>query len=439
MKSINDNSDPEELRRKIETLKKTLKELHQGRNIDEEKEKIKNILSKVKPWEIPFIEQELVKEGVSPFEIVNMYDIHVELFRESLIREFPVDRFPEGHPLRTFFIENTKAMEYGEKVSLYVTGLTNSRDDVQRGKYLESLRELVKELFSLRNHFAKVQMLLFPYLERLGLTAVPRVLWTKQDQVMHTVKMLYTALMKGDMQEIRKEGLKVSHALIDMVFRENKILFPTASVLLKEGDWAAIASEMDSVGYFKYRPVKKVWKPLVPPRYPYEITEAIPDRDIESLPKEVKTLLTKAETPDTYSPTQNDRLEFPTGFLSKEEINEIMRSVPIDISFIDKDDRLIYYSPGDRVFVRAKTALGRKVDHCHPPRSVGIVKRIIEEFRKGRRNKAVFWLRINGRLIYITYIPGRREDGEYLGTVEVVQDITDLKKIEGEKRMLDWN
>ncbi|HDJ51476.1 MAG TPA: DUF438 domain-containing protein [Thermoprotei archaeon] len=115
MKSINDNSDPEELRRKIETLKKTLKELHQGRNIDEEKEKIKNILSKVKPWEIPFIEQELVKEGVSPFEIVNMYDIHVELFRESLIREFPVDRFPEGHPLRTFFWRTLKQWSMGRK------------------------------------------------------------------------------------------------------------------------------------------------------------------------------------------------------------------------------------------------------------------------------------------------------------------------------------
>jgi len=118
MKSINDNSDPEELRRKIETLKKTLKELHQGRNIDEEKEKIKNILSKVKPWEIPFIEQELVKEGVSPFEIVNMYDIHVELFRESLIREFPVDRFPEGHPLRTFFWRTLKQWSMGESFSL---------------------------------------------------------------------------------------------------------------------------------------------------------------------------------------------------------------------------------------------------------------------------------------------------------------------------------
>jgi len=110
----------------------------------------------------------------------------------------------------------------------------------------------------------------------------------------------------------------------------------------------------------------------------------------------------------------------------------------VDISFVDSDDRLRYFSSGDRIFARAKTVLGRKVDFCHPPRSVGTVKKIIEAFKEGKRDFAEFWLRINERFIYIKYIPIRSREGKYLGTLEIIQDITDLRKLDGEKRLLDW-
>ncbi len=119
-------------------------------------------------------------------------------------------------------------------------------------------------------------------------------------------------------------------------------------------------------------------------------------------------------------------------------MDAILRTLPVDISFIDSNDRLKYWSAGkERILPRTKTVIGRKVDYCHPPKSVHIVKRLIEEFKQGKRNLAEFWIRIRGKLIYIRYYPVKDDQGNYLGTLEVVQDVTRIKELEGEKRLPD--
>jgi len=124
--------------------------------------------------------------------------------------------------------------------------------------------------------------------------------------------------------------------------------------------------------------------------------------------------------------------------LAPHEIDAIFRTLPVDITFIDKDDRVRFFSGGHRIFARNKTILGRKVELCHPPKSVHIVKKILKAFKEGRKQVAEFWIPFGGRMVHIRYFPVRDSNGEYLGTLEVVQDITDIKKIEGEKRLLDW-
>jgi PAS domain S-box-containing protein len=132
-------------------------------------------------------------------------------------------------------------------------------------------------------------------------------------------------------------------------------------------------------------------------------------------------------------------LEFETGSLSKEEVEAVLDSLPVDISFVDKEDRVKYFNKAEgRIFVRTKAVIGRKVQLCHPQKSVHIVNKILEAFRTGKKDVAEFWISLNTRLILIRYFAVRDKNGKYLGTVEVTQDITDIKKIEGQKRLLDW-
>ena len=132
-------------------------------------------------------------------------------------------------------------------------------------------------------------------------------------------------------------------------------------------------------------------------------------------------------------------LQFETGSLSKEEVEAVLDSLPVDISFIDKEDRVKYFNKAEgRIFVRTKAVIGRKVQLCHPQKSVHVVNKILEAFKTGKKDVAEFWINLNDRLILIRYFAVRGKNGKYLGTVEVTQDITDIKKIQGEKRLLDW-
>jgi len=139
--------------------------------------------------------------------------------------------------------------------------------------------------------------------------------------------------------------------------------------------------------------------------------------------------------------TENKKriLQFETGTLSEEEVGAILDSLPVDISFVDKEDAVKYFNKaGKRIFARTKAVIGRKVQLCHPQKSVHIVNNILEAFKTGKKDAAEFWIQMNDRLIHIRYFAVRDKNGKYLGTMEVTQDLTNIKKIEGEKRLLDW-
>jgi PAS domain S-box-containing protein len=124
--------------------------------------------------------------------------------------------------------------------------------------------------------------------------------------------------------------------------------------------------------------------------------------------------------------------------MTREQLEWVFKTMPVDVTFVDKDDTVRYFSQTpDRIFKRSKAVIGRKVQKCHPPKSVDVVERILNDFKEGKRDKAEFWLNLGGRLIHIRYFAVRNGDREYLGCLEVSQDLTPLQKIEGEKRLLD--
>ena len=130
-------------------------------------------------------------------------------------------------------------------------------------------------------------------------------------------------------------------------------------------------------------------------------------------------------------------INFETGSFAPEVLEALLNTLPIDITYVDKDDVVRYFSQSkDRIFVRTKAVIGRTVQQCHPQKSVHVVNQLLEDFKAGKRDEAAFWINMNNRLIYIRYFPIRSKTGEYLGCLEVTQDVADIQKLEGEKRLL---
>lgn len=177
-------------------------------------------------------------------------------------------------------------------------------------------------------------------------------------------------------------------------------------------EWKDIRKEFDEIGYCCFTP--------------QHLTEMSPTEEVE-----------KPKTETIIAP--KGMLQFETGVLSKEEVEAILDSLPVDISFIDKEDRVKYFNKAEeRIFVRTKAVLGRKVQLCHPQKSVHIVDKILKAFKAGKKDAAEFWIQKDNSLVHIRYFAVRDRSGKYLGTMEVTQDITDIKKIKGQKRLLDW-
>lgn len=177
--------------------------------------------------------------------------------------------------------------------------------------------------------------------------------------------------------------------------------------VVTEAEWVEVRKEFDEIGYCCFTPPQLTATPAA-------ITAA-------------------------GAPSAEGALQFETGNLTKEELDALLDHLPIDVTFVGADDTVRFFSkPEKRIFVRTKSIIGRKVQNCHPEKSVGVVNRIVDSFKSGRKNSAEFWLNLNNRLVHVRYFAVRGKDGKYLGTLEVTQDVTDIKKLEGEKRLLDW-
>ncbi|WP_175059896.1 DUF438 domain-containing protein [Thermococcus sp. 2319x1] len=432
---------------KKEQLKKLLRRIHEGESVEKLKEEFRAVLSNISPLEIPLIEQELVKEGISARDIAKMCDLHVELFREAVkgTDELEEKGLPDGHPLKTLYQENKEIMKDAEMLNLYARTLATTKDERMREEILGVLEEIVSSLRMVGfTHYNREEMLIFPYIERRGLTAIATVLWTKHDEIRAMIKQLAELLGKRDempwedfVERFKAKASEAAFALSDMVFRENNIFYPTLRALLSEGEWKAIRMQEGEMGYYKVNP--PAWNPGVEPLHPWEINPELSVEQLLGLPKEVQQALKGQPLEFDKSELRREGdIDLGTGYVSVEELKAIFEALPVDITFIDRDDRVRFFSPGERIFVRTPSVLGRPVQLCHPPKSVYVVNKILRAFKEGRKKEATFWLKLGGRYVYIKYVPLFNEKGEYIGTLEMTMDIAPYKKIEGEKRLLDW-
>jgi len=411
---------------KVELVKSLLRRIHEGADPESLKREFGEVLAKVNPAEIPLIEQQLVKEGFPIQEILRMCDLHVALFRDYLVgRE--LKGVPEGHPLDLLLRENELILKWAEQLSVVANALANAGDE-EMPPLLQQLKALLSNLRAVRTHYRKVQMLLFPYLERRGIVAVPRVFWGREDQALlrlrTLMKMVGSELPPDEAKAVAKEAASLANELAELAFRENKILFPALWALLTEGEWAAVAEEARKIGYLVR--VEGEWKPEAEPVLPYRSEVKVEESSLERLPLEFRSVAAGIE-PDKYKLTREGDLDLGTGFLSPEEVKGVFGALPIEVTFADASDRVRFYSDGrlPPAFVRTRTILGRNLLYCHPPRLERLVKDTLEALKRGEADYREFWTRIGDRIVRVFISAVRDESGRYLSAVEVVEDFTE--------------
>jgi PAS domain S-box-containing protein len=264
-------------------------------------------------------------------------------------------------------------------------------------------------------HYQREENVLFPLLEKHGVTEPPKVMWMEHDQIREQKKKL-PEIMKNaneaNFQAFKEQLLDVAEEIGSLLpshfYKENNILFPTAMSVVSEDEWIEAREEFDIIGYCCFTP---------------------PD-----------LIAAKKEAPKPQvQQMQGGAVPFDFGNLNQLQLNPLLNTLPIEITFVDENDTVQYFNkPAKMIFIRTKGVIGRKVQNCHPAKSLDTVTRIVGSFKSGKKDVAEFWINLNGRLIYIRFFAVRNPEGKYLGTVEVVQDVTDIRKLEGERRLLDW-
>lgn len=395
---------------KKKTMKDIILKLHQGISVEAAKERFEKEVGNISATEIAEIEQSLIDEGLSPEEIKKFCNVHALLFESMLEKSVAEDTSP-AHPVYLFKSENREI----EKLIDSLKGKIERRQEYGLPRIMEMIKEILNQLRGIKIHYERKEQLLFPFLEKRGFYGPSKVMWGKDNEIRDLLVKALLAIEKvstGEELEVSIE--RILNPLIEevsgMIFKEEKILFPTCLEKLSANDWVEILKESDEVGYVF---IKK--------------------------PEETETLMQELKDALIEEPIfQDNAVSFPTGALKLKELMWVLNTLPIDITFVDKEDRVRYFSDNrERVFVRTKSIIGRKVQNCHPPQSVDVVEGILKSFKKGKRDSADFWINIEGKLVHIRYFAVRDRDRNYLGTLEVTQDITEIKKLQGEKRLYD--
>jgi len=422
-----------EMNEKVKIVKKIIKALHEGKDVKTLKEEFKDVLSKISPYEIPIIEQELIEEGMEISEILRLCDLHVELFRDSL-ESRELSGVPRGHPIDLLMRENEYILKQAEALSLYASFIEKKSGIEDTKSIMNEINNILRELRKIRLHYRKVQMLIFPYLERRGITAVPRVLWGREDRMILALRELYQLFLRAKedpskhVKELADKMKRIASEILELIFRENKILYPASWALLSEGEWAAIQEIAMDIGYIVE--VKEEWRPKAKPIMPYELEDIeITEEQLKRIPEEFREIVRSIE-PDRYEIKKEGDIELSTGFLSKEEIEAVFSSLPLEITYANNDARVKFYTES-RIsggFVRTKTIVGRKVGFCHPPRLENFVMKVIKELRGGKEDYKEFWTRIGDRIIRVLIVAVKNKHGDMLGALEIVEDLTDVIK-----------
>lgn len=393
-------------RERQERLKELILRLHQGEDEELIKEEFAEHFQTVSPLEISVMERKLMREeGLDAEEIMRLCNVHVSVMADFVNSdaEMPVDFSNPGHPVQVLKEENlaleAALMRIRNLLEVYVE--VNGEDEELR----EGLRQQIELIWEFDKHYSRKENSVFPFMEKYGITAPPKVMWGVDDKIRDLYKDFKTAFEADEIENLFPLFSEFEYEMQEMFVKEEEIMIPMISEVFNIDDWLKIADEAEEIGYCIVEPVIR-WEPK------------------------------RVELDETETEDLEGNIQLGTGYLNKQELSIMLDMLPLELTFVDKDDVVKYFnnSKQPKIMPRTPNAIGRDVMNCHPPKVHDTVERLIADLKSGKKDKQAAWFKKGSTYVHITYAAVRDESGEYLGILEYVQDISDLVNIDGESR-----
>lgn len=405
--SEHSQADPAVREQRQEQLKGIIRKLHEGVSVEQVKAEFDALTADIDSAEIARMEQSLIAEGMPVSEVQRLCDVHVSVFKEAL-EEKPSAAVAAGHPIDAYRRENAVITELTGELRDALPSLETGGEAAAA-----AIGEKLERLAQIETHYLRKENQLFPVLERHDVQGPTKVMWGLDDDIRGRIKTARALAAGGDAHGLAVTLPELLTMVDDMVYKEEKILLPTAQQVVSDEEWRDIAGGDAEIGY--------AW--------------------IEGPEGAAAKAAAAAGAPsvaDAAAASGEMLLPLPTGALSLPQLDALFRAIPFDLTFVDEHDRVRFYSEGERVFPRSPGAIGREVRNCHPPQSVHKVEAILAAFKAGEKDVAEFWIETGGKFVWIRYFAMRGADGAYKGCLEVVQDATHVRSLEGQRRLLDW-
>ena len=381
-----------------EKLKELMLRLHQGEKEEVIQEEFNKHFDSVSPYEIQVMERNLMQEGITYEEIMRLCKIHASLMSAKVeAGEGMPDFEKEGHPVMVLKKENLALRGAIDRIERLLQAYVSSKDE----ELLKGLKRQISLLDQFENHYLRKEYALFPIMESKGITAPPKVMWGVHDEIREIYKNFKQAFDE-QADDVMDQFLAAKEELLEMIFKEENILIPMVAQAFHVDDWEKMAQDTPQYGYCIVTPEAE-WK----------------------VEKKPSTIQSKEEIQETGD------IPLSTGSLSLEQLDLLLNLLPMELSFVDKDNIVKYYNEGngeEKIFKRTKSAIGRDVINCHPPKSHAIVKQLFEQLRSGQKEKEEMWFKKEDKMIHVTYHAVRNAQGEYMGVLEYVQNIAPYVK-----------
>ena len=390
-------------------------------SLEEARKALKDRVQHLAPYEIAIIEQEMVEETEDEC-VKEDIQAMLEVFQDVLVTKD--QSLPENHPISCYRRENAKMKEL----------LLSVEDLVQYPVIKNQWLELYEELLKFKIHLSRKQNQLYPVLEKKGFTRPTTTMWTLDDFIRDEIAECYKLLLEDKEEEFIGKQAELVADVRDLMDKEENILYPTSLEMISDEEFRYMAEGDQEIG-FAYITVDKDKADIPKSSASSAVSSHL--SGLSSAPgfaEELAGLLGKYGFNN-----KEEKLNVTTGKLTLEQINLIYQHMPVDLSYVDENELVCFYTDTKhRVFPRSKNVIGRDVKNCHPKASVHIVEEIIMKFRSGEQDKAEFWINKPDLFIYIVYFAVRDENGKFRGVLEMMQDCTHIRSLQGSQTLLTW-
>ena len=385
--------------------------------LDEARAILRERVKTLRPYEIALAEQEIktIEDDECRKEDIQQMMV---LFQDVLDRSRP--DLPEDHPIMCYIRENDA-----------MRGLLKQVEELAQYPVIKNQwLELYDELHKHRLHLSRKQNQLYSILERKGFDRPTTTMWLLDDFIRDEVRDARRLLEEDREEEFIAMQPVIVADILDLIEKEETVLYPTSLAMIRPDEFEEMKAGDREIGF--------AWIKVGGGHRTEEAKKPLPATEAAGFASDLAALLGKYGFSGGSTPGQ--LLEVATGQMTLEQINLVYKHMPVDFSYVDENEIVRFYTDTDhRVFPRSKNVIGRDVKNCHPRTSVHLVEEIIDKFRRGEQDEVDFWINKPGLFIYIYYVAVRDEEGRFRGILEMMQDCTRIRSLEGSRTLLSWD